>query len=117
MPGRPPRAWHSSVCCCSKTATSSTAATLQRALRLLDDAAFAPSLAARLHLALAERAALTGTSGLVRRHLRRARRLYRLAPPPLPPPRDPRATRAGCPHRGSRGTPRRGRASLRPGPP
>ena len=55
---------------------------MQRALRLLDDAAFAPSLAARLHLALAERAALTGTSGLVRRHLRRARRLYRLASSP-----------------------------------
>jgi hypothetical protein len=54
---------------------------LRLALSLLD-AAFAPSLAARLWLALAEIAAAGGAGGLAERRRERARRLYELAPGP-----------------------------------
>jgi tetratricopeptide (TPR) repeat protein len=52
---------------------------LRRALRLLGDPAFAPSLAARLHLALAELSTTLGRSTAAHAHLERARRLYRLS--------------------------------------
>ncbi|HEY6320550.1 MAG TPA: hypothetical protein VJA16_03205 [Thermoanaerobaculia bacterium] len=53
---------------------------LRRSLRLLGDPAFAPSLAARLHLALAEISTPQGRSTSAGAHLERARRLYPLSP-------------------------------------
>jgi hypothetical protein len=52
---------------------------LRRALGLLGNPAFAPSLACRLHLALAEVAATLGRAASLGRHLGQARRLYRLS--------------------------------------
>jgi tetratricopeptide (TPR) repeat protein len=52
---------------------------LRRSLRLLGDPAFAPSLATRLHLALAEISTHLGRSTAAVAYLERARRLYPLA--------------------------------------
>jgi tetratricopeptide (TPR) repeat protein len=52
---------------------------LRKSLRLLGDPAFAPSLAARLHLALAEISTHLGRSTAAGAYLERARRLYPLS--------------------------------------
>jgi RNA polymerase sigma factor (sigma-70 family) len=54
---------------------------LRAALRLFD-AAFAPSLAARLRLVLAEIETVLGNAAAARKQLRLARKLYKLAPSP-----------------------------------